>query len=258
MKTQADLDRYVQSVKGEYIDVDNVFGAQCWDQWSHYATQFLGVPSWQTYTNAGGLQPHNGWACNVYHNARAAGLEQWFEILPATATPRPGDAAFWEFGTVWYPGSHVATVLQVMPNGLLRCLTQNPGRVQIADLINRGLLGYLRPRNFQAGRPTVEKTPTNREDETMSKNSGFYYTRAKDGAIVYLIANYGAGIYHEYTDGRRGKSMPGEYNNRIAATMGTNSFAQITEKHARVIKQACDKARGVNITGSLEATIDQA
>ncbi len=159
MASRADLEGYVGWVRGLFIDVDKVFGAQCWDQWSHYA-QWLGVPAWPTYSNAGGSSPHGGWACNVYHNARAAGLEQWFEILPASAIPRPGDVAFWEFGSAWYPGSHVATVLAVTHGGrMLRCLTQNPGAVQIADLIVDGLIGYLRPCALIVGDVDASRTP---------------------------------------------------------------------------------------------------
>lgn len=141
-----DLNAYVYEYIGWAIDVDNAYGAQCWDQWSHYATNFLGVPSWPTYTNAGGTWPHGGYACNVYHNAAAAGLLAWFDVLPADADPRPGDVAFWEYGSAWYPWSHVATVLGMVRPGMLRCLTQNPGAVQVADLIMRGIIGYLRPK----------------------------------------------------------------------------------------------------------------
>lgn len=141
------LAAYVADARGRYIDVDGVYGAQCWDQWSHYA-QWLGVPAINTYTWYGGAQPHTGWACNVYHNAARAGLGQWFEILPASATPRAGDVAFWELGSAWFPLSHVATVLSVPRPGMLRCLTQNPGAVQIADLVTRGIIGYLRPKGL--------------------------------------------------------------------------------------------------------------
>lgn len=153
------IEAYIATVRGQFIDVDGVFGAQCWDQFSHYA-MWLGVPAWPTYTSAGGTTPHGGYACNVHHNALSAGLTEWFEILPANITPRKGDVAFWEFGSAWYPWSHVATVLEVTHGGrTLRCLTQNPGAVQIADLITSGIIGYLRPRVPIAGTPNANKTP---------------------------------------------------------------------------------------------------
>lgn len=159
MATQQDLARYVEEVRSRYIDVDGHFGAQCWDQFAHYAA-WLGVPVWRTYTNAFGWNPHPGYACNVHHHAWA-GLGDYFEILPATATPRPGDVAFWEYGSAWYPWSHVATVLEVTHGGrMLRCLTQNPGAVQIADLVIDGLIGYLRPRVLTIGGVDASRTST--------------------------------------------------------------------------------------------------
>lgn len=82
------------------------------------------------------------------------------------------------------------------------------------------------------------------EEEDMCKNSGFYYTRAADKAVVVLIANFGSGIYHEYSNG---KVANGDYNGPLAATLGTGSYAPITESHARVIKAACDKADNLTV-----------
>lgn len=79
------------------------------------------------------------------------------------------------------------------------------------------------------------------EDDDMPKNSGFQYTRSHDGAIVYLIANTGSGFNSEYTDGGRGKGIPGSYNNPVAAAFDTGSYAKITEGHAMAIKAACDR-----------------
>lgn len=159
MATQNDLAGYVGWVRGHFIDVDGVFGAQCWDQWSHYATNFLGVPAWPTYTNAGGTHPHSGYACNVFHNASRSGLTQWFDVVWPGEELHPGDVLFWEYGTAWYPWSHVATLLALMPNGMARCLTQNPGAVQVADLIMRGYIGALRPKKLHVGTVNINRTP---------------------------------------------------------------------------------------------------
>ncbi|QZY52934.1 CHAP domain-containing protein [Leucobacter tenebrionis] len=235
MATEADLAAYVARVRHQYIDVDGVFGAQCWDQWSHYA-MWLGVPAWPTYTNAGGTRPHGGYACNVYHNARAAGLTQWFDILPASATPRAGDVAFWEYGSAWYPWSHVATVLAVTHGGrMLRCLTQNPGAVQIADLTLSGIIGYLRPRALTTGSPDASRTKTltasEKEDLMASKNAGFWFKRA--GKQINIITNAGSGFYHEF------ESANGKYNSGIARAYGTGTFEEISESQANAIKRDC-------------------
>lgn len=215
------LAAYVDSVRHKYIDVDGVFGAQCWDQWSHYASTFLGVPSWPTYTNAGGTWPHQGYACNVYHNARAAGLEQWFEILPANATPRAGDVAFWEYGSAWYPWSHVATVLAVTHGGrMLRCLTQNPGYVQIADLTISGIIGYLRPKALATAGLDTSKTPTisYREKQTRRKKKTMlmcYYAHAA-GKDQGRWAVFGPGFWLELETQKAANAM--------AAQLGVNAY----------------------------------
>lgn len=103
--------------------------------------------------------------------------------------------------------------------------------------------GWVNPRDFKPSKYTNNKpTPGQEEDDEM-KNCGFYYTRKQDGVIVYLIINFGSGAYHEYTNGGKGKSMPGSYNNPVAAALGTGSYASITEGHARVMKEAADKTR---------------
>lgn len=212
-----DLGAYLAWVRGKYIDVDGVFGAQCWDQFSHFATNFLGIPSWPTYTNAGGTHPHGGYACNVYHNARAAGLEQWFEILPADATPRAGDVAFWEYGSAWYPWSHVANVLEVVAGGrMLRCLTQNPGAVQVADLITNGIIGYLRPRALTVGALNTSKTPTlsASEKEANMASSTFYIAKIVGGKQTNLIGDTSSGFAHEFD------SADGKYNTNVLRTFG--------------------------------------
>lgn len=96
------------------------------------------------------------------------------------------------------------------------------------------------------GTPVIHitpNTPAGEEEDDDMKNSGFYYARESDKAIVYLIANTGSGFWSEYTDGSPNRSIPGSYNNEVAATFGTGSFAHITEGHATAIKRDCDKVR---------------
>ncbi|WP_449277987.1 hypothetical protein [Leucobacter sp. GX24907] len=207
-----DLTRYIAQVKARYIDVDGVFGAQCWDQWSHYA-QALGVPAWPTYTNAGGTSPHGGWACNVYHNARSSGLTEWFEILPATATPRAGDVAFWELGSVWFPLSHVATVLSVPRAGMLRCLTQNPGAVQISDFVTRGVIGYLRPKAGIRFGGTVSRTTKKSVSKRGVRTMIMIYTDAyvKDARRPgRRWAIFGPGLFKEIYDQKEANDIKGQ------------------------------------------------
>lgn len=242
----ATLSLYVASVRSLFIDVDGWFGAQCWDQWSHYATNFLGVPALTTWADAGGSSPHSGYACNVFHNARAAGLEQWFEILPADAAPQAGDVAFWEYGSAWYTTSHVATVLEVLAGGrLLRCLTQNPGAVQIADLITNGLIGYLRPRALVVGDLNSSKTPTltnSEKEDSMSENIGAYIVTdfsklpapEKRDCVIF---NTDSGFYTAFS------GVSQEYINEQSRTYGVKrNFGRIAkDQWDRYDKPALDR-----------------
>lgn len=152
------LDAWVDDVNRRALDVDRLFGAQCWDLWSDYAQRVVGVPFARTVTRAGGAGPHGGWACNVLHNAAAAGLGRYFQQLPAGTTGRAGDVAFWERSKRW-PGSHVAIVLADLGDRLL-CLSQNPGPPQKLLLPKDALLGYLRPRSKAAAPRPADPTPT--------------------------------------------------------------------------------------------------
>ncbi len=248
MLTERDLAAYIQRVRGQLIDVDGVFGAQCWDQWSHYATNFLGVPSWPTYTNAGGTGPHAGWACNVWHHFNSSGLAQWFDMVPAGQPLRAGDVPIWEYGTVWYPYSHIATLLEVRPNGMLRCLTQNPGAAQIADLIPRGLLGALRPKALTVGDFTASKTPT--LTASYKRAELRRARRRKDHPMHYVILTEqarsdGSAAYAIYTPGVPGSweefdnfTARGMYANSLASQFGTGTevtlkrWLQLQKKYA--------------------------
>lgn len=234
------LAEYVATVRHRYIDVDGVFGAQCWDQWSHYATRFLGVPSWPTYTNAGGLRPHEGYACNVWHNFERSGLDQWFTKIPAGGLLRPGDVPIWEFGSAWYPLSHIATLLDVRPSGMLRCLTQNPGAVQIADLLPHGLLGALRPRALLMGAvdATKSKTLTASEKENIMSNNLIFVAKISAGKQTNMIANTATGFCHEF------ESRDGKYNTDVARTFGiaTPSLV-VSESHYNRLRSDCAATR---------------
>ena len=231
----ARLEDYLDQARGYFIDMDAVYGAQCWDLWSHYAVNHIGVPVAQTYTNYGGYGAHQGYACNVYHHAARAGLTRWFDILPPGAAARPGDVAFWDYGTPVYPYSHVA-IVERDTGGQLVCLTQNPGRTQTATLTKAGLIGYLRPKQFNPPpnplKPTTQ-TPTIEEIETM-KTAGFYYKR-KDGKTINIIMNPVSGFFHDY------EANDGGYNSPVAAAFGTGNFAKISESHAN--KLAADAAK---------------
>ena len=154
---------------------------------------------------------------------------------PPGAAERPGDIAFWDYGTPVYPYSHVA-IVERDTGGQLVCLTQNPGRTQTATLTKAGLIGYLRPKQFNPPpnplKPTTQ-TPTIEEIETM-KTAGFYYKR-KDGKTINIIMNPVSEFFHDY------EANDGGYNSPVAAAFGTGNFAKISESHAN--KLAADAAK---------------
>lgn len=91
--------------------------------------------------------------------------------------------------------------------------------------------------------PTPSKpavVPEEEEDEM--KNSGVYYEPSK-GSVTYLLFNTGSGWYHEFSNGAGNGPMPGDYNNALAGTLGTGSWAKITPGHAAVIKTSLDAVR---------------
>lgn len=136
---------WLNSVNGKSVEMDSSWGAQCWDLWSHYAVNMIGVTYWRTGTNAGGGCPqHSGYTCGLWKTFDRSGLNQWF--TPHTGTPQRGDVAIWDWGSPAGPNSHVAIVVEDRGNAVY-CMTQNPGAAHYANLSKAGILGYLRPDN---------------------------------------------------------------------------------------------------------------
>lgn len=137
---------YLASVDGVAIDVDGNYGPQCWDLWTHYASNLIGVdPWWRCSTQSGGGHaPHPGYTCGIWWGFDNSGLNQWF--TSHQGTPQRGDVAIWEFGSAPAPYSHVAIVVEDRGDALL-CMTQNPGACHYGVISKAGILGYLRPDN---------------------------------------------------------------------------------------------------------------
>lgn len=107
------------------------------------------------------------------------------------------------------------------------------------------------------GNSTPFPTDPDDDEEADMAMKGAAYTRGSDNARVFLLFNEASGFWQEHT------GVPGEYNNALAQNWGTGSWPTITEAHARVIKNSCDKVRAgslsvsgaLNVSG-LEATVD--
>lgn len=129
---------FINSRTNKIIDVDGFYGGQCWDLWSDYAQQCFGISQAATNTVS-------GYADSVYY-AKWSGtqeLQNAFSRLDAGVSAQYGDVAFWNW-------PHVAIVIKD-DGDTLNCLTQNPGAASIQELSKHGLIGYFRPRVFDAG-----------------------------------------------------------------------------------------------------------
>lgn len=150
---------YLASVDGVAIDVDGNYGPQCWDLWTHYAVNLIGVdPWWRCSTSVGGgCASHPGYTCGIWYGFNNSGLNQWFTPV---GSPQRGDVAIWDYGYPATPYSHVAVVVEDRGDSLL-CMTQNPGACHYGVITKNGILGYLRPDNqsFFDGAPAPAPAP---------------------------------------------------------------------------------------------------
>lgn len=109
---------------------------------------------------------------------------------------------------------------------------------------------YFPEYDMYKNRPTgggaaVPTTPsTNEEDDDMSKNVGVYYAKSTPANTwVYMQFNTTSGYYSEYGNGDGAGQAGGDYNSPYANTLGTGSWAKITESHANAIKRSLDLVR---------------
>lgn len=197
---------------------------------------FVGVPSaYMWWTNFG------GWGTLT-------------ENYTTSSRPVAGAIFVARYGIYDAPNGHIGVVTSVNSDGSFNTMEQNAGTWRFVGRYTRGMqniLGFLVPKDnpAQAATPPpahADNKPSKvqeEKDEDEMKNSGFTYTRKSDGAIVYLILNTVSGFYQEYTAGRRGKTLPGKYNNPVAAALGTGDYAPISESHANAIKRSADQVR---------------
>ena len=111
---------------------------------------------------------------------------------------------------------------------------------------------WTMPPNSGGGTPTDTDNETSveeeEEDEEMMK--GAWYKRS-DGKTAYMLFNEVSGFYVEHSGVESG------YNNAIAINWETNSWPEITQAHATVIKRSLDAIRRTAVTGSLSVDITE-
>lgn len=100
-----------------------------------------------------------------------------------------------------------------------------------------------------AGGKTPEPKPLPEEEdeeEDMAMKGAHYKV---NGNSVYMLFNEVSGFYVEHS------GVEGGYNNSIAKNWDTNTWPEISEKHAQVIKRSLDAIRRTAVTGSLSVDL---
>lgn len=145
------LAAYEPLVLNKYVNVDNAYGAQCWDLIGHF-TDWLGVPRINTW---GGV--YGGWAAAMWDQYNVNGASKYWDKISPNQPAQQGDIVIWFPTPGIYPASHVAIVVEDAGANLWT-LSQNsspslPGNPYpnqstgptIKQLLPKtGLAGYLR------------------------------------------------------------------------------------------------------------------
>lgn len=133
------LTQFIEKYTGKYVDVDNAYGAQCWDLWSKYAQEVFGIPQSETNTT-------DGYARTVLTKKylQSKKLQEVFERKDAMYTPVSGDVVFFD-KCAYYSGSHVAIVVADR-GAAVWAFSQNPNAAKLMELPKKSVLGYLHPK----------------------------------------------------------------------------------------------------------------
>lgn len=139
------LNEYVSKYNGKAVDVDKMYGAQCWDNAAEYSRSVVGVPG-KTFPY--GLPTGDGCAAGVYHNFPSP-LSKYYQRIPrgSGTVPKPGDLVVWNYNLPNSGGcGHVAIVLSANASGFVS-FDQNWGGKYCHKVSHsyQYVLGFLRP-----------------------------------------------------------------------------------------------------------------
>lgn len=128
---------------------------------------------------------------------------------------------------------------------------------EMGEALAYGILDHLgilvRTETTKAETPTTEQ-PTDEESEM--KNSAIYCEHNK--TFHYLAFCTISGWQHEWTNGVGKGPLSGAYNNPIAATLGTGSFAKVSWSHFNAFKRSLADLRAGKVEVSGTVTIEGA
>ena len=127
---------------------------------------------------------------------------------------------------------------------------------EMGEALAYGILDHLgipvRTETTKPETPTTEQ-PTD-DEETEMKNSAIYCEHNK--TFHYLAFCTNSGWQHEWTNGVGKGPLSGAYNNPIAATLGTGSFAKVSWSHFNAFKRSLADLRAGKVEVSGTVTIE--
>ena len=133
------LEEFVKKYKGQKVDYDHAYGAQCVDLFRQYAKEGLGIPE---HT---GSCATSGGAKDLFLDYDKMPIEKKYFTRSKGKSYIPGDVLIWD-KTDKNQYGHVAIFLAYLGNGLLvfeqNGITQAGTEIQVRTRDN--MLGYLR------------------------------------------------------------------------------------------------------------------
>lgn len=169
------LSQFVSTYNGKAVDVDGVYGAQCWDLAAKYSQRVVGVPASSGY----GLPTGDGCAAGVYYNFRSP-LGTYYTRIANTvsALPKPGDLIVWKYSLSGSGGcGHIAIVLSAGWSGFTSFDQNWDGKYAHKVWHNwTSVVGWLRPKRSVTGSGTTAQYYTVRSGDTLGSIATRYGT----------------------------------------------------------------------------------
>lgn len=162
---------------GKYIDVDNQFGAQCWDLGQRYFTECLGLPA----DVLGGC----GLVSNMLYSPKREVLDKYFNEV-SIEDMHEGDVVIWEYG-------HIAIWDHwVRSSNTNYFFSQNPNPSEVIPIKHDGMHAFRLKESPKLPTP-VEKDTTINQVEVLIDNLN---VRVKPSVKVQSLGFAKKGFYN--------------------------------------------------------------
>lgn len=228
-----DLQGFINTYNGTYVDYDGAYGAQCADLFNQYTQDVVGG------------NPH----ASSYLGAQEIGLNSLtfggvYEQYPSSILGKAGDVVIWSGSFGAYLGGgygHVAIMVEdeVEGTGIVRVISQNPGPAHIMNLSTNGCIAYLRP---VRANPAPVKTVTGTNQRAVGGAGVKYRKDSNTGADIIQV--FGPGDVLDFKGFVHGENVSGNdvwfvgaYTGGFAWSGGfddstTNGLSDLTPKAA--------------------------